>query len=490
MRRIASALAIASLVPAQLLAADLTLGARTEVWYDDNVLGTDTDEVSDAEVLLSPTIDVSERWGTVDAELNFKPNYEFFLDEKDLRGLNYAADGRFEWNPTARSSFELKDTFLRYRSLRLLTSAQGGTPAESGARDKFFRNVAQLIGSHRLTPIDVVQLSGSFSLWKFDEGNRFDQETFGAELSYQHSVSRAFSFGTGASYSRLRIEQRGAIPQRDTDYVNLSLIANYEPADTLLVSFSAGPTWVRQPRVDSPALVRLDLYPFFGNAIIVGNVPSTCPTLSTGEFFLGLGCNLTTASPGTQLYLDLLQRAVDPVFFAGANKDRDDITYFADVSVERQWETASLSLTYRRDEGSNSGAGFSSVADLVELRGGVRPLRELALTAAVSWENREETQTGSQFVTVLDTLPASGSLPAIAYLVPVGVRAVSGSGSSASVETLGVLLNASYQITPRAQLTSAVTWRDQNADLTSSFNDYERFQVMLGINVELEPIRW
>jgi len=494
MKRIVTAIALTALAAHSTFAADLTLGARTEVWYDDNVLGTDQDKVSDAEVLLSPTIGLSERWGTVDAVLNFEPNYEFFLDEKDLRGLNYGADGSLAWKPTARTSFELSDTFLRYRSLRLLTTPaqSGGTPAEFGARDKFFRNITQLIGSHRLTPIDVVQLSGSFSLWEFDEERRFDQKTFGAALNYQHSISRTVALGAGASYSRLRIEQRGGIPQRDTDYVNLSLIANYEPADTFFVRFSAGPTWVRQPRVSTPSLVRLDLYRFSGNDILVGLVPSTCPTLPSGEFFDGPGCNLRGVDPVVDqlLFQILANRALDPVFFQGGVRDRDDITYFADVSVERKWEAASLSLAYRRDEGSNSAAGFSTVADLVELRGVIRPLRELTFTAAVSWENREETQTGAQFVTILDTVPGSPTQPAINNLVPVGVRGVSGSGPSESVESISAFLNASYQITARAQLTSAFTWRDQNSTDTSLFSDYERFQVMFGINVELEPIRW
>jgi len=489
-KRTVAGLALAALTATPAFAADLTLGARTDALYDDNVLGTEDNEVSDGEVLLSPLIGVAEHWGRVDAELNFKPTYEFFLDQKDLRGLNYATDGKIEWRPSARTSFELNDKFLRYRSLRLLASVPGGTPAEGGARDKFWRNIGQLVASHRLTPIDTIQLSGSVAIWEFDDEERFDQQSYVAGLNYQHEVSRALALGAGASYSRLRIQQRGVTPQRDTDYYNLSLIANYQPADTFRVRLSAGPTYVKQPTVETATTVpRGNLYRFSGNDILVGLVPSTCPTLPTGEFFLGSSCNLTGVDPVNQsfLYSLLVQRSIDLVPVVGVSTDDDDLTYFADASLEKQWEAASLTVGYRRDQGSSSAAGFSSISDLVEVRGVIRPLRELSITAAAAWENRKETQTGAQFVTTLDTVPGTPTQPAITNLVPVGLVAVT---ATQRIESLTAYVNAGYQMTPRARLEAAVTWRDQSATAASQFNDYERLTVMLGISVELDPIRW
>lgn len=486
------ALALAALAAAPAHAADVTFGGRTELWYDDNVLGTEDDEVSDGELLISPTLGVSERFGTVDATLNLTPTYELFFDQKDLRGFNYRADGSLVWTPTARTRVELRDDFWRYRSLRLFStaSAPGGTPAEAGARDRFTRNVAQLVATHRLTPVDLLQLSGSFSLWDFSNATRFDQNTGGAALNYQRSVTRTLTLGGGASFSRTTIERRGITPERHTDYFNFSLIANYEPADTFFVRASAGPTYVRQTR---QRFLRLQLYRFSGNDILVGDVPSTCPTLPTGEFFDGPGCNLIPIDPVAQsfLYSLLLTRGIERVPYLGRQPDRDDYTYFADVSLEKAWESATLSIGYRRDEGSNSGAGFTTVADTFELRGSLRPRRDLGLSAAIVWEDREETQTFGQYDTILDTLPGSGPLPAITNLVPVGVRLRSGGASvMQKVETLAFFARADYRLSARARLDAAFSWREQRATAASLFNDYERFQLMLGVTVELEPWRW
>jgi hypothetical protein len=486
------ALALAALAATPAYSADVTLGARTELWYDDNVLGTANDEIGDGELLITPKLELSERWGTVEGKLNFKPNYELFFTEKDLRGFNYAADGSLAWNPTPRTSFELKDSFWRYRSLRLLTSGAtpGGTPVEAGARDRYTRNVAEIVATHRLTRIDVLQFSGSFALWDFSD--RFDQQTFGATASYQHYISPTVSLGAGASYSRLSFERLGAIPERDTDYVNVSMTASYEPADTLLVRLSAGPAYIQQGRVTAPSLVRGQLYRFSGNDILVGLVPSTCPALPTGELYDGPGCNLTGIDPIAQssLYSLLIARSIDSIPIVGGARGNDEYTYFADVSLERKWDEASLSLGYRRDEGSESSAGAATVADSVELRGWVRPFRELTLSAAVLWENREETQTSARFVSILDTVPAGGSLPAIDNLVPVALRALNGASSNRNVESITTYANASYRLGARASLEAALSWRDQNASVGTSFGDYERFAIMLGVNVELEPLRW
>ncbi|HEU4429913.1 MAG TPA: hypothetical protein VFT98_14215 [Myxococcota bacterium] len=310
-------------------------------------------------------------------------------------------------------------------------------------------------------------------------------------------MSRTLALGVGTSYSRVTIEERGANPERDTDYVNLSLIMNYEPVDTFAVRASAGPTYIRQPRVQQQTPFRIQLYRFVGNDPVIANndieigvLPSTCPTLSTGEFFDGPGCNFVRVAAGSLVHNQLLLRGLDVLPVTGASPDRDDLTYFADISVERTWQAAALSIAYRRDEASNSGAGFSSVSDAVELRGNVRPWRELNLGAAVVWEDRKETEAGAQTVVLLDTLPASGALPAINNLVPVGVRILPGSEETESVESITTYLNASYMVSARTRLVSAFSWRKQDATQASFFNDAERFRIMLGIRVELEPIRW
>ncbi len=439
LQRHLQALAFAVLAAAPAFAADVTVGGRTEVWYDDNVIGSERGKVADGEVLISPKIGVSERWGSVDTSLEFNPTYELFFQEADLRGWDYQTNGSLQWQPSPRTKFSLTDSFYRNRNLRLLTLAGpvGGTPAESGSRDKFFRNVAAFSVDHALSPIDSLAFSAGYSFWRFNEAARPDQDGYFASTRYEHSLTRTVGLGAQASWSRQAAKAVGNNPRRDTDYFNASLVATYEPRDTFLVRASAGPTYVRQPKFRVPNLLRLDLYRFSGNRILVGLVPSTCPTLPTGEFYDGLGCNLAAIGPTLQpLFAQLVSRALEPTPFAGALPDRDDLTYFADLSLSRRWNAGSLELGYNRDQGSNSSVGFSSIVDTVSLRGSYQPTRSFSLNAVVFWEDRKETQSGDRFVTVLGTLAASGTAPAINFLVPIGVRAVDLASAAETVESL------------------------------------------------------
>lgn len=484
------ALALAVLAAAPALSGDVTVGGRTELWYDDNVLGSEGGTLSDVELMISPKIEASERWGSLEGSLILKPTYELFFDEKDLRGWNYQADGALTWSPTPTTTFAFTEMFQRYRSLRLLTTAApgGGTPAESGSRDLFNRNVAQLSARTRLTPIDTLTFSAGHNLWRFDDARRVDQDTYSASTRYQHYVTRTISLGAGASFSRLDANPTGPSPGRQTDYMNVSVIGSYEPVDSYTLNVSVGPTYVRQPEFRVPMLQRFQLMTFPGGNARVGLIPSTCPTLPTGEFYKAVnsdsGCNFGLLGFFPNAYV------IAPVPFQGPRPDRDDLTYFADITAERHWPNGSLVVGYNRDEGSNSSVGFSSVADTFELRGSYQPFRELTLSAAFLWEDRTETQTGNQFVVILDTLSGGPGLPFINNLVPVALRAVNGASFAASVTSITTYLSAQYRLGPRARLDAAFSWRDQSASRTANFNDYERMQIMLGLTVELEPIRW
>lgn len=484
------ALFAAAAAPA--FAGDLTLGVRTEAWYDDNVVGSENNELSDGELIVTPSIALTEKLGDVTGTLAAKPSYELFFDNADLRGFNFEGSVGLAWEPSARTSVVASDSFYRYRNFRLLGTTSGGTTPEAGARDLFNRNLAQLQLVHLLSPVDRLMFAGTFALWRFDRATRFDQDTYAASARYERSLSRVLSLGAGTSYTRLDIAPRAGFAGRKTDYANLSLVTTYAPTERLKLSASAGPTYVRNPKARD--FVRADFVSTLGGVPLssggiplVGAVPSTCPTLPNGDFYNGPGCNFTLLFPGSPEYLELVSRALDPFPYLSGRPSRDDLTYFADVTLDREWETAALTLAYNRDEGSNSAAGFSTVADTVELRGWVRPWRELTFYGSVIWEDRKEVQTGSQLVTVL--APLAGPVP-IPQLVPVGLAAFGGASGKESVESLTAYVRAQYRLSERTSLESSVVWRDQSATRGSSFNDFERFFVTLGLNFELEPVRW
>ncbi len=125
------------LLAAPALAGDLQIGGAAQTVYDSNVFGIEHDPVDDFELLIAPTAELSQQWGEVEAKANFKPTYELFFDEKDLRGWNYDFGASADWTVSPTTTLSLEDSFLRYGSMRLLTTGAepGSTGAERGARD-------------------------------------------------------------------------------------------------------------------------------------------------------------------------------------------------------------------------------------------------------------------------------------------------------------------------------------------------------------------
>ncbi len=466
MRPLLLALVAFSLLAAQARAGDVVLGGKTEVWFDDNVYGTSSGEISDFTLDIAPTLEVSERWETLEGSLFLKPTYELFIDEQNLRGFNYDASGSLEWTPSARTTFSLSDTFARYRSLR----GFGGQQAVLAGRDPYTRNSVQLAASHRTSPKGTLQLSASHSLFGFSRAARPDQQSTSGALQYSHMINERTRLGGVASFARQAFDFSNG-SESHTDYYNASFTLNFVPAETFLFRASTGPTFVRQP---ARHFVRGNLMRADGAGLPLVGIVGSCPLLPNGDPFDGPGC-LFQPFPFPNLL-----RLQDPIPQRGA--DSGSWTYFADVALEKEWEQLSVEFAYRRDQGSTSAVGFSTLSDTLELRTRYEFLRTFSITASVSWENRQ--QADSQLLTVLGTIPSVGNL------VPIATVASPFGGPPESVESFSASVGGLYQLSERTNLSATIAWTDQDATRLSGFGDMGRFYCVLGLNFAFEPLRW
>ncbi len=463
-------------------AADVELGGQADFVYDDNVLGREHDKISDGELLIAPTAEINERFGSAEARLWVKPTYEYFLDEESLRGWNYDATGALTWNIDPTTTLSLEDTFRRYRNFRLLTTGvdPGGTGTELGARDRFTQNLVRLSALHRPSPASQLSLSASYALWDFSEASRVDQENFSGTVQYLHAVTRALSLGGDASFTRAEFDRSLARAAAHSDYYNASALLVYEPTPGYSVRASVGPTLVRSPRGEASRLI--DVPGFVTSSGFRVGIPGQCPTLPTGEVIADFddpACMVVVPFFFAPLFpLDAVVPIREPF------PDRNSWTYFADISAKREWERGTLELAYRRDEGTTSSVGFSSVADTVEARGSYRLTRRLTLSASALWEDRKASDE-LDYLWVLEPAPAFSSL-----LVPVELIPVTGVFAKERVKSVTTYLSAQYQVGRRARVGAWVSWRDQTATEGSAFNDAERLRVWLGVSYELEPFRW
>ena len=486
MRPLLFALVTLSLLAAQARAGDVVLGGKTEVWFDDNVYGTSSAEVSDFTLDIAPTLKVSERWETLEGSLFLKPTYELFIDEQNLRGFNYDANGTLEWTPSARTTISLSDTFARYRSLR----GFGGQQAVLAGRDPYTRNVVQLAASHRTSPRGTLQLSASHGLFGFSRQTRPDQQSSMGALQYSHMISERTRLGGLASFSRQAFEFANG-SESHTDYYNASFTLNFVPAETFVFRASAGPTFVQQPAqaIAPLSFLRANLIRRDGAGGPLVGIVGSCPLLPSGEPFDGPGC-LFVAFPFPNFL-----RLLDPIPQIGALPvaDRGSWTYFADIALEKEWENTSVEFAYQRDQGSSSAIGYSTVSDTVRLQTRYEFLRTLSITVSLSWENREQSQqlVGlSRALIVLGTLPGTGTLPAVNNLVPVGITASPFKVPPETVQSFSASVGGLYQLSERTNLSATIAWTDQNATIGSGFGDMGRVYCVLGLNFEFEPLRW
>jgi len=517
--RIISILGVLLVLPLAVAAEDLTVGAESRLIWTDNLFSS-VDEESDWSIRSQPYAVLVDREGGFTYDLRYTLGYEAYRNTSELTGFDHKVRANAEWRITSRTTVRVNDEFARFRSisrLNELADVEGGdTDFDTRAfRARFSRNRASLSAEHRLSSRHLVTALAHHSLYDFSDEERTDRNGMGASGGYRYSLSSRTQLGADVSWQRQ--ENETLLADTEADFVNLSAVVSHVFDPSFRISVSAGPTWITRPD-DQP------LPPTIVAQVPSGDAPlgiATCPTLDDGARFLGQGCvpisDDAAVFPGAPDLSDFLRNpavgvtAADLVAsaFPGdvelmfdsplPSPNSDATTYFANVSLFKEWQRWSIELSYRREPDNSVTTGVTSVGDIVSFRTKWEPTRKLTLTFRTTLTLREQEVEGLRFFRTLQPLVFSPSdFGDLAPGIPMDVvSAIAESQALRAVEfkrtdefnTLRFVLNGRYRLTKRTSLLGSAFWVE-NQTKREGFPDIdtEALTLWMGFKYEFDPI--
>jgi hypothetical protein len=483
----------ALLVPLAAAATDLNSGVRSELHWTDNVYSTSINELDDFSGRVAPWAEVTDPDGNVTWGVRYGPAYEYYLDENGLRGFDHDAEGRLAWRVGPRTTLRIADRFQRYHSVsRFNEQADPGQDVvAAGERARYKTNLATGSLEHLLSPLDLVALSVSYNIQDFSE-EQVDREFLGTGLVYQHFLNERTTLGARASWSRQTLIE-DELDDRSTDYFNLSAVFTREISRGLHLEVSAGPAYIVSDVEDislPPSAPRRAI-PFVqedGTGRLLN--ADSCPRNNAGERILSSECGFLSPALTQQQLVTLLVTPNIPIPITGTVPSADDsqTTYFADISLVKDWERLRGEISYQRRESQSSGFGAFSDIFYGALRWQVS--RRLSAKWITSYEMREQATDALVLVTTVANEPTPPFLaathPLAAQTQAVHPDLLSQNvGLDLFVTNVGLI----YQLTRRSAVYTNVYWRDEQSSGDVSFpRDMQRLGISVGIHYVFDPI--
>lgn len=493
------------LAPVAAGAERLSYGVGSEVYWTDNVYGTSDDEIDDTSLRALPWGQLEDTDGDFTGSLRYGPSYDYYLQESNIRGFDHDVLGNIFWRMGPRTSLSLNEGFRRTHTVARFNEGTdpGGELLLESRREPVLSNNVSAVLQHSLTPLDYVSLTASYGLIDVSDEEATDSDYLGSNLYYQHRLSERTSLGTRLSFSRQTSKpgeplQGGTqLPDRETDYYNLSGVLNHDFSSTFHLMVSAGPTLIssNDPEAISQSATETAVasFPLIRN----GNNRSfidanTCP-IRSGQRVLTNRCG-TFDPPLTQQQFQTVTGPPDfnsslvPIVGAFPSIDDTRTTYFADITLSKEWLRWTGSLSYSRSEDQNSNIG--AVSDIIYGRLRWQPSTYFSSTFLASYERRTQaTETRAFEVVVANAaapIPGFAEAAASQFVRPVTLD------NDSRIDVIYLSWQVSYRFTERTEVYSMVSYRDEAPGGEASFlaEDITRFYATIGIRYSFEPIQF
>ncbi len=474
-------------------AEELELSVKGETIYDDNLFGTSANEQDDLSFRLSPRAQVRDREGGLTWNVYYEPSFEYYLDQSSLRGFDHDVGGQVNWRVDAKTRVFASDRFRRFANRRRFNDSSDVTAGESSfggeevtERDRFINNVGQLGVVRNLTARDQVTVSGFHSFFDFSRPDRSDRDFYGAEGRYFHSLSPRTDVGAKLRWSRQVFKPQDAM-RTDTDYVNLGGTFVYRWDPTLTFNVEAGPTLVLNDDPEDPP--ETTVTSLLGPSRTLQDI-TTCPTFSDGTPFFDSSCRTIPTSGLQQVIVNALGQTAVVVPRQGRTDSADttDLTYFADLSVVKEWgELWKITVGYRRqDDQGASTIETSSILDEAYVLLEWNPLRKLNITLNGTYRRRELEQE-QQVLAIVAASPVLGFANG-ARAVGFRTRLID---ADEELTTAAIALWGSYQLNKRTRLFAAARYveEDRDGQLVAT-RKTDRFVARVGIQYNFDPIEF
>lgn len=332
-------------------ATDLELGLDVGGAYNSNLFGSPTNPMSDFSARLGPRIRLMDETGAFQWALRYWPTYEKYLRVGEADGWNQDLDARATWGLSRRTRLRFTEQFLDTGNVNeiftedQLPDGTIDTGLEFG-RDRIRTNTVSLGLDHSLAPRHETDFTIQRSDSEFRREFRSKSSVTGVSGSYLYTWDRLDRLGFRLAGTEQEVTT-GA-DSRATRYYNLSFqwLRSFDP--TLTLNAAVGPTWVDQPQPALPSEVQqFRFFPFRA---------STCPRNDQGELFRDRTCELfgpeeivvfrANPAPFTE--------TIDAPLVGSTPSTGQNITYFADIELTKQWREFVLTLSYTRDASTTS----------------------------------------------------------------------------------------------------------------------------------------
>jgi hypothetical protein len=507
------------LLPAHAGSENFDYGVSTQGGWSSNVYGSgddatitsegrlvELDEVDDFSMRVSPWGRVSDPDGNVTWEVQYKPSYEYYLQEDDIRGFDHEAGGQVFWRLSPRTSLSVYDAFRQYRSL-LRFNENAALPTEAavlrGTREEVTGNLASVTLRHVLTPLDELSLTGQYLVRDYEQAS--DVDTFTAIASWRHSLDSRTSVGLRGSWSQQSFARQVG-GDSVTNYYNVSGTLEHRFSRTLRFEFYAGPAWIDADAEmvsfsrrygansfgniflavdanDCPLLNETlphqpdDTLPNFNphlSRVGFGGCGTTGGALSDGELELLGYPRGDPLTPGSRPGSPKLEEFGDPYELdANGNlvplDDGDfgetELTYFARAAVMKDWERWHLQLAYQRSSDESGSFGSSSVRDTFELllRWDAARLWTVSLTGGYSFFDQTADLVRPRFL-IVENEPVPVGVTTVDEIAAVQRFVVDVDDDAISYRSGYLSLAARRRLTLHSSASVAVYWYQQTGE--------------------------
>jgi hypothetical protein len=482
-------LAVVVLMVARAAAAtDVELRLETTLQYDDNILSAADDELGDFSTRLTPRIRVLDEKGSLSYELRYAPRYRRYFRFHEFDGWDQDAYGKVQWRPSERTQLRLSNWYTDLASFERLLSEevrQDGT-IDTGfdlgqQRSKDNRLEAGI--SHLFTRRNWAELSLYRTDTEWDRADEAKTEVTTINLSYLYTWDTNDQVGLVGRVTRQTVQSFSTLGDPlDTDYYNISLqwVHRFDPTWTL--SAIAGPTQVESELLPTPDTLTRPLFPIITSPLGFSGpvVASTCPVLpSTGEFLLSVVCQPIPIF----LFPDasFLSEVGSVPLLGSAPDTSEEVTYFATVSLVKQWENYSVSLRYLRDASTSSDVS-GTIRDVVSIGGTWDPTERLRIQANAFYEIRESSSQGRAAVIVVEGVQV-GNIPGVGRAVGFRLQEF-----DSVTESHRIFLNlyAEYSVTRNTAIFASAFWSNEEIrEDDQALRETDRFGVWLGVRYTL-----
>lgn len=492
------AIATLSLAAPWAQAREVQVGLNQSMGGNSNLVQGSPEPVPDGFYEIRPDILLTEDRETLNYRFYYGPQYNVYFKNNQVNGWNQYLSAILDYKMTQRDSVKLD---AKVRQQDYVTTDQqftGATPdvVAPGVGDVGFYSV-DLGYTRSLSQRSSTGVSARYEQWQFTNPANTPNISGHGTADFQYLLNPAMHVGGNLKGTYRAFEERGARPRSSSTIVAANLLFQWRTTPSILIAGSGGPAWLRQ-RQDDPGPREVFLYNFRvlnGTAFAAPWQRSTpgdnCPGTEQLLFRCAVDEDPTAGDAVTNLGTSVFDTGLRS-FAPGADTtsvDKDDVTYFADLMIQKDWGPFwRSSLQYTRTQDASGGLNATRIADTVTARVNWRPIDRTTLSVSGAFSNRvsDSIQTQGLPQAMADSLGQTTDNGNI--LAEAGDLVVVRFDQRLETRQVYVQVQASRQMTEHIQLRADFSYVDQwtqsRIDSTSSGGSYEtsesRFTRMIG----------